>query len=88
MIGTLSVCMPNLSTRRKPSLAASTRTKERPHGALCEIVVEALQNNMIDFTDLYFDILQATALGAKANPFLSLYYLEAASRIAQSTDHR
>lgn len=84
MIGTLCVCMPKLSTRRKPSLAAFTRSKERTHtGALCELVVEALQYNVIGVTDLYFDILQVMTLGGQVGLFLSPHYLEATSTESQ-----
>jgi len=43
--------------------AGFTEVKNNPHGALCEIVVEALQYNIIDVIDLYFDVLQTTTLG-------------------------
>ena len=42
---------------------ASRGSLEAKHGALCETVVEALQYNTIDATDLYFNIMQATMLG-------------------------
>jgi hypothetical protein len=63
MIGRLSSVSPNSGRVVSRTSRASLEAKNSPHGALCEIAVEALQYNMTDFTYLYFDILQATTLG-------------------------